>query len=292
MASLDKDSIHTVPHGLVVTRAWLMEKQKIERHTLDNWVKSGQVVSIFNGVYKRSDTKLTWQGIVCSLQYMGYDYCDLLVGGLTSLELQGMGHYLSLSSKKIIHLYGKDKLPTWMNALLPDVTFIRHNQQQLFGGRLLVNHSFNGKGNTLTNGDPIHGKSLTTPIPLGGLDDWPLTVSSPERALFEVLMDVPDKISFEHVDQLMQGMANLSPRRLDVLMELCDNVKVRRLFLWFAERHKHAWYDRLHLENFNMENHTLGSGKRVLISGGKLDPKYLITIPPEMYQSQEMYGQE
>lgn len=286
MTSLDKDPAHVVPHGLVIARSWLMEKKGIERHTLDNSIKSGRLVSVSHGVYKKPDTKLTWQGLVCSLQYMGYDLCP---GGLTALELHGMGHYLSLSSQKTIHLYGLDTLPAWVNTILPDVTFIR--QQQLFGGRLLVNHSYNGKDNLLTNGDPHHGKSLATPMPWG-LDDWPMTISSAERALFEVLMDVPEKISFEHADQLMQGMASRSPRRLNTLLELCENIKVRRLLLWFAERHKHPWLDRLDREHFNMESHTLGSGKRVLFHGGKLDPKYLITVPPEMVNLGGMYGQE
>lgn len=288
MASLDKDPTHLVPHGLVVARSWLMEKKGIERHTLDNWVKSGRLVSVSHGVYKKPDTKMTWQGLVCSLQYMHY---VLAPGGLTSLELQGMGHYLQLSSQKTIHLYGLDKLPAWMNTLLPNVTFIRHSQKLISSGKLFVNHSYNTSDNVLSNGDPWHGKSLTTPM-LWGLDDWPMTVSSPERALFEILMDVPEKISFEHADQLMQGMASLSPRRLNTLLELCKNIKVRRLFLWFAERHKHPWFDRLDREHFNMESHTLGSGKRVLFHGGKLDPKYLITVPPEMANTGGIYGQE
>lgn len=288
MASLEKNPTQIVPHGLVVTRHWLMEKKRIERHTVDNWVKSGRLVVVFYGVYKKPDTKLTWQGIVCSLQYMQY---ILAPGGLTSLELHGMGHYLSLSSQKTIHLYGKGKLPTWINRLLPDVTFIRHSQQQLFGGKLFVNHSYNVNKDILTKVDPWHNKSLTTPMPWG-LDDWPMTISSPERALFEVLMDVPEKISFEHVDQLMQGMVSLSPRRLNMLLELCDSIKVRRLFLWFAERHKHPWFNKIDREQFNMANHTLGSGKRVLFLGGKLDPTYLITVPPEMANPGGMYGQE
>ncbi len=287
MANLEKTPITMVPHGLVMTRKWLL-KQGIERHTLDNWVKSGQIVSIQGGVYKRPDTKLTWQGVVCSLQQMEYGLCP---GGVTALEFQGMGHYLSLSSQKSIHLYGVEKLPAWINKLLPNVRFIRHNERQLFRAGYLVNHVYDSRNDNLINGDPLHGKSFTNALAWGS-DEWPLTVSSPERAFFEILMDVPDKISFEHADQLMQSMATLSPRRLDKLLERCKNIKVRRLFLWFAERHKHAWYDKLNLEHCNMQNHTLGSGKRVLVKGGKLDPKYLITVPPEMYQPKENHGQE
>jgi hypothetical protein len=51
-------------------------------------------------------------------------------------------------------------------------------------------------------------------------------------------------------------------------------VKVNRLFLWFAERNDHAWFKRLDLDAIN-----IGSGKRVVAKGGKLDAKYQITVP-------------
>ena len=39
----------------------------------------------------------------------------------------------------------------------------------------------------------------------------PLIYSCPEKAILELLVDVPNIISFEHADQLMQGLHNLSP---------------------------------------------------------------------------------
>jgi hypothetical protein len=51
-------------------------------------------------------------------------------------------------------------------------------------------------------------------------------------------------------------------------------VKVKRLFLWFAERHHHAW-----LKSLDREGIDLGSGKRMIVRGGKLDTQYNITVP-------------
>lgn len=56
-------------------------------------------------------------------------------------------------------------------------------------------------------------------------------MSSPERAYLEVLVDVPKTVSFEHADQLLQGVTTLSPRRMEHLLRNCANVKVRRLFI-------------------------------------------------------------
>ena len=76
---------------------------------------------------------------------------------------------------------------------------------------------------------------------------------------------------------LMEGMANLSPRRMQKLLEDCRNVKVKRLFLFFADRHPHAWLKRLDRSTI-----TLGDGKRMLVRGGKLNKTYQITVPEEL----------
>ena len=76
---------------------------------------------------------------------------------------------------------------------------------------------------------------------------------------------------------LMEGLANLSPGRLQKLLRDCRSVKVKRLFFYFADRHQHAWLKRLDKEAID-----LGQGKRMLVKGGKLDKNYLITVPGEL----------
>jgi hypothetical protein len=280
MVELDKKTpVTLVPYGLLVTRAWL-KSQGLERHTLDNWVKSGKLSSLVKGVLKRSDTKrLTWQSIVCSLQRMG---SSLIPGGITALELQGLGHYLSLSEKKTIHLYGMDEMPVWVNKVLSETNFIRHNDQQLFEA-IWQNKDVN---DTKSENIKRDWRDEFTNTILCGVDEWPLKISMPERAFFELLQEVPEHLSFEHADQIMQGLTNLSPRRLNRLLEYCTSVKVKRLFLWFAEKHHHSWHKKLDLKRFSMESGALGAGKRMLVKGGKLDPQYLITIPKEFYGSE------
>ena len=48
---------------------------------------------------------------------------------------------------------------------------------------------------------------------------------------------------------------------------------MKRLFLWFAERHNHAWLKQIRREEID-----LGPGKRMLERDGKLDPKFNITL--------------
>ena len=106
---------------------------------------------------------------------------------------------------------------------------------------------------------------------------WPLVISSAERAILELMDELPQNESFHQVDMIMEGLVNLRPRRLQGLLEDARSVKVKRLFFFFADRHQHKW-----LSHLNREKVSLGSGKRVVFKRGKLDPKYHITVPEEL----------
>ena len=92
-----------------------------------------------------------------------------------------------------------------------------------------------------------------------------------------MLDELPGRESFLQADALAEGLSDLSPHRLQILLEACVSVKVKRLFLFFADRHRHAWRSRLDLSRID-----LGAGKRVLVKGGSLDRRYNITVPPEL----------
>jgi hypothetical protein len=110
----------------------------------------------------------------------------------------------------------------------------------------------------------------------------PIAYSCPEKALLEVLTEVPSAVSFEHADALMQGLSNLSPKKIDALLRTCRSIKVKRLFLWLAERNGHPWYKRLEPTEYD-----LGSGKRVLAQHGRLHARWAITVPKEMHDENE-----
>lgn len=273
-----QELLKLVPEGLPVTRQWLMRQdQELDRHAIDNLLKSNQLKPLAQGVYMRPGAKLTWEGVVCFLQNILKT--DLCVGGLTALELRGLAHYVALSEKRRVYLYGKNSLPCWLNQSLPGVEFIRHLPLSGLGASHLINDEYDMDKEKLYDGDPL---GLVREAPTGQKDAWPMTRSSPERAYLEILMDVPDAMSFEHADQLMQGLTTLSPRRLETLLRKCQNVKVRRLFFWFAERHQYPWFKKLP-DPSGLDNLGLGSGNRMLAKGGRLDTKYKITVPEDMW---------
>ncbi|MGQ7945091.1 type IV toxin-antitoxin system AbiEi family antitoxin domain-containing protein [Flavobacterium sp. WC2509] len=247
-----KELYEIMPEGLITTHKWLMENN-FTRHAIDNLVKSNQLESISKGVYVRNISKISWQSIVFSLQSILKT--DLVVGGLTALEMQGLSHYLSLSENKIVYLFGNDLIPEWVKNLDMNVKFVRHTSNNLFTKQDQEMHQFTLKRDWDN-------------------DDRKVIISSPERAYLEVLLEVPQKTTFEHADQLMQGLTTLSPRNLQKALQSCKNIKVKRLFFWFAERQNYVWLDKL-----NKETISLGSGNRMIIKGGKLNTKYKITVP-------------
>ena len=92
-----------------------------------------------------------------------------------------------------------------------------------------------------------------------------------------MLNELPDRESFHQVDKLFEGLTNLSPRRLTTLLADCQSVKVKRLFVYFASRHQHAWLKRIDIRMID-----LGKGKRMLVKGGRLDAATQITVPEDM----------
>jgi hypothetical protein len=213
--------------------------------------------------------------VVISLQtILGY---PLTVGGRTALELQGYAHYLTHRTKEV-YLYGPQRPPVWLNKLPVGVRFLYHNNQKLFGHenlpQAMKDFSWNPQTTRVTNAGSPESTFVVQPW---GQWDWPLTLSTPERAALELLDELPERESFHQVDKLMEGLSNLSPHRLQKLLSHCRSVKVKRLFLFFADRHQHAWAKRLKKEDIDM-----GRGKRMLVKGGKLNSTYQITVPEDL----------
>jgi hypothetical protein len=246
-----------LPYGVVATRKWL-SSQGMSRHAIDNALKSNRLKSLSTGVFSRYDTPLSWQGVVYSLQHMSND--PIYLGGLSALEQLGFGHYLNQSELKTIHLYSETKCPLWLNKLDLNVKFTWHNTKQLWPESMLFSLKEYSRDLSLNH-------ELTS-----------LKISCPEKAYIEMLVDVPKVISFDHANEIIQGMTSLSPKKLESLLMACKSIKVKRLFLWLAERQRYAWFKKLDNQQFE-----LGTGKRVISKSGKLDKKYLITVPEHLY---------
>jgi len=241
---------HILGEGLLAPTGWL-EKMGYSRALLSRYVKSGWLESPTRGVYRRPGPALKWQHVVVSLQLLMKT--NLHVGGRTALVQRGMGHFVRKSGEETIVLYGTDRLPSWVNLLG-------------------LTQKFEARRDTLF-GDIVLGLQDEA----WGTWDRHLTYSMEERAIFELLAGVPQKESVYEASVIVQGLVSLRPALVSALLAACTSIKVKRLFLALADLHHHQWLAHLDLSHIN-----LGHGKRMLIPGGTLHPKYLITLPSDL----------
>ena len=171
--------------------------------------------------------------------------------GKTALSMQGKSHYLELSTKRV-QLFGNQN----------------ENLHQWFKNRdwkVSVNYK-------ATN---------FLPADLGLVEvehkNFKVKVSSPARAVMECLYLAPKLQPLQETFELMEGLNNMRPALTQQLLESCRSVKVKRLFLFMADKAGHDWLSYLNLERID-----LGSGKRSIVKDGVYVPRYQITIPKEL----------
>jgi hypothetical protein len=255
-----------LPEGLLADLAWLKQRG-ISRQMSNHYVTRGLLEQPARGVYRRPRGPLTWEQVVMSLQtQLGWEGA---VGGRSALELQNLAHFLK-PRLRTIHLYGDRLPPNWVNHLPLDVSFVAHKESRIFDART-------GATPDQQPTDPGDARPDGRVVRQWGNFSWQMVMSSPERAILELLDELPDKESFHQVDKLFEGLTSLRPKRLQSLLQRSHNIKVNRLFFYFADRHGHDW--RKHVDTRDVR---LGSGKRMLVRGGRLDPTYHITVPGDL----------
>ena len=196
-----------------------------------------------------TDVHVGYEGAIYALQQQA----GLFVhpAGKTALSLLGKAHYLELSPKKAVVFGGKDeKLPTWCKT---------HD----WGIQL----------------DYYSSSFLPADIGLVEVElkTFSIQVSSAARAILECLFLAPKNQELVECYQLMEGLNNLRPNLVQNLLETCTSIKLKRLFLFLAEKANHSWVKHLNIEKID-----LGSGKRSIVKNGVYNPKYKITVPSEL----------
>ena len=240
------------PKGAVLTTQYLNKKgyfkSLLNRYQISRWIEP-----FARGAYKLFDDKVEWYGGLYALQ--SQLRMSVHAGGKTALELKGFGHYLS-EKTETLYLFGKrsERLPDW---------FMKHDWNSAL--------KF-----TASDFIPYNLKSTFSDYKYR---DFSIKISSPERAALEMLYHVPKVQGFDEALHIMENLATLRPNIVQQLLAECKSIKVNRLFMYMAEKHNHPWLDQLDERKIN-----LGQGKRVIVENGRLDNKYLITIPVEQNQ--------
>ena len=261
-----------VPPGFLVDTRWL-RSHGIDSKSTNGYVARGWLERVVRGVYRRplpagvrQRPDAEWQMPLLSLQWILNHAVHL--GGENALGLAGFIHYLT-PLQEPVHLYGD--VPSWLRRLPTRAQFVVH-RRALFGDDVT--------GIIEADREPQSAHDGTVAGQVVEIWRWPIKTSSPERAILELLDELPNRESFHNVDMIFEGLTALRPNPLTALLSACRSIKVRRLFFVFADRHRHAWRD--HIDTSKID---FGSGPRALVEGGKLHPKYRIYVPADLLAS-------
>lgn len=218
------------------------------RDLLVKYKNSGWLEPFGRGAYIRPGDKVDWPGALYTLQ----NQLSLSVhaGGKTALQLKGYAHYLPARQSKV-YLYGARGLilPAWF-------------REDRFSVQFVV---------TRTNLFPADFQEGFTDF---RERDFSVRIAAPERAAMEMLHLVPGEVGFDETQLIMENLVALRADVVQRLLEACRSIKVKRLFLYMAEKKEHAWVSKLDVTKVD-----LGKGKRMIVPHGRLDKKYQITVP-------------
>ena len=256
--------LETLGDATLVSSRWL-RAHGYPSNLVARYMASGWLQSPARGVYLRKGGKLTWEGLLQTLQTR--EQLPLHAGGRFALAREGHERYRGLGESATLTLYGPAKLPAWAGKLP-----LRERVQAC------------GKGPfdwpPLTFGADTPDATLNAQGLERVTDDTRaagVVFSTPERAILELCDEKPDGALVGEANALMQGLATLRPQLVSTLLQHCASIKAKRLFLALADRHRHAW-----LAHVSLQDVDLGHGKRVLVPGGKLNAKYQITLPTDL----------
>ena len=267
---------YILPEPLLASVPWL-ESQGYSRSLLSRYAAAGWLVQPTPGIYHRPGFRPCWQGAITSLQsLLGY---PLVVGGKTALEVYYRN--ISPSIPQLVHLYGPKAPPGWLHKLGLENKFLFHRTKRLF-----PDDEYSPTRQQFGNWDSARQRFSMPPVlPKHTMKlEWnekemPMIISATVRAVLEHLDEIPGRERLDDAGNVMRELALfLNPPIIQEVLCQCRSVKVKRLFLWFGERHGQPWFGRIDVNKID-----LGSGKRVLFKeGGCLDRKYQITYPSYM----------
>ncbi len=238
----------TQPKGTVLLSSWLTENgyspELQKRYRKSNWL-----TSIGTGAMIRTGDQVDYLGAIYALQKQAG--LSIHPGAKNALLLQGKGHYLEMGLGRVNLFGGKgETLPAWFKHNKWDVEIDYHVTSFLPGSYGLTKYETN---------------------------NFSIDISGPVRAMMECLYLAPSKFDLIESYQLMEGLNALRPDQVQLLLESCNSIKVKRLFLYMAEKAGHHWFSKINTNTID-----LGSGKRSIAKNGVYISKYKITVPKEL----------
>lgn len=215
--------------GRPLTARWLTE-HGVSAQLARHYVVNGWLEKLGHGFFMRKgDTPVLEKSLAVAMAH-GH------VGGKTALAWAGFRHNLYIEDRTVLYSHGKVKVAPWLVERFP----LAARNRKLFDG-----------------GDAPAVETNADGVP----------VSEPERAVLEMLSDVPSHQGMEEAENLVEMLYGLRPDLMQSLLEDCTSVKTVRLFLMLARKAALPVLDELDLDRVHTGS---ASGYVVTTPGGTL----------------------
>lgn len=225
---------------------WL-RRQGYSDQLLQQYRTAGWLCSLASGVmYRTGESPSAYAAIASYDEQCGKRY---RIAAHSALELFGYNHYVPMGKPVLMVAHEEAHTPVWMKSEKFDRTI-----------KTFTTNAFS----------ELQNESVQ-------VGNWSLTASSPEQAFLECLLLAPKQYALMDLYYIMEQLTTLRPDKLQTLLETTTNNKVKRLFLYMAEKAGHYWFDSLDTSRIE-----IGTSKLQLVKGGTYVPKYKMTIPKEL----------
>ena len=235
-----------IPNGLYFSE-WLTAKG-YSPQLLQQYRNSGWLEMLNRGVYYRVSDQLSAYAAIASSAKQTQHH--LRLAAHSALELHGVMHFVPMGRPQAVVTSDKRRKMLWLQSGLFDRQFEYFFTPQL----------------------PSEEAELVTQ---NGLQ---LPTSSQELAILECLYLAPKRYSYMDVYYLMEQLSGLRPAVLQSLLERTTSYRVKRMFLYMAEKAAYPWMGDLDVSRID-----LGTGTMQLVeTNGAYISKYKITVPQEL----------
>ncbi|MEQ8802781.1 type IV toxin-antitoxin system AbiEi family antitoxin domain-containing protein [Haliea sp.] len=181
-----------------------------------HYVRAGWLLRLARGVYCRPNDELK---LYPCLRLLQRKFAGLHVGGKSALDWYGVRQYVSQQPMLLLYGWADGHLPDWFTERFP----AQYHRKRLFDE---------------SPEDLLHA------APFERRESAP-QVSSPERALLELLSEVGVRQPLQEARELVASTYSLRVKVLRELLQHCTSVKTVRLCLQLGREGALPWADKL-----------------------------------------------
>lgn len=237
----------SVPGGLLFS-SWL-HRMGFSPQLVRRYRESGWLETLVRGVmYRRADKLSAMAAVSCYAHQTGN---HARIAAHSALDLQGFSHYVPMGRKpRLMVAFDSGNVEKWVRSDKYDMVI-----------------------------EPFNTSVFNNPSTISvDKEKYSLTLSSPEQAFLECLYLVPFFYNYIDLYYIMEQMTSLDPEKVQNALENTKSQRIKRMFLYMAEKAGHYWFEMLQPEKFDFS-----SSKLQLVENGVYISKYRITVPKDLY---------